>query len=281
MEVDLNELAGQIAGGQLSVDGVYRVFLPSGSYPAHTREYPTPFSGFVFALRGRGTFIFEGREAYELIPGKIVHGAKNMELSLVIDEPGLEYCLIHYTLAREAVAERQRYADTHYSLETGENAIIAQLLQLLHEVYGVPGHMSAVRIKELFYSLLYESLTAARNQQNRESEELIRHAIEHIHNRYREPITLASLAQLEGLEVKQFSYLFNKYSGMFPIDYLIQHRMKRARQLLAQSNCSISGIAESIGYNDPHYFSRLFKKHTGSSPRAFRSGLGNNPHLLE
>lgn len=48
--------------------------------------------------------------------------------------------------------------------------------------------------------------------------------------------------------------------------------MERAKHLLLSSNLSISEISFSIGYENPLYFSRLFRKYTGSSPTEFRNG---------
>ncbi|MFD0672880.1 helix-turn-helix transcriptional regulator [Cohnella sp. GCM10027633] len=70
------------------------------------------------------------------------------------------------------------------------------------------------------------------------------------------------------MKPKYFSYLFRKYVGIGPIDYLIQYRMNRARELLATGQFSVAEVARSVGYLDAYYFSRLFKKHAGLPPGA-------------
>ncbi|MFD2329084.1 helix-turn-helix domain-containing protein [Cohnella sp. GCM10020058] len=97
---------------------------------------------------------------------------------------------------------------------------------------------------------------------------------------YMENHTVESLAERCGIKAKRFSYLFSKYTGSFPIDYLIRHRLDRAKQLLAASDCAIFQVAESVGYADTHYFSRLFKKYEGCSPGEYRNRLGNRPLLF-
>lgn len=59
--------------------------------------------------------------------------------------------------------------------------------------------------------------------------------------------------------------------GMSPSDFLRQVRMQRAQQLLARSKMSISEVAYSIGFTDPKYFTKCFKKDTGMTPSEYRA----------
>ena len=68
-----------------------------------------------------------------------------------------------------------------------------------------------------------------------------------------------------------FSTVFSQESGETFIEYLTWTRITRAKQLLASTSLRSSEVAYEVGYNDPHYFSFLFKKNTGKSPREFRT----------
>nr|WP_285874008.1 helix-turn-helix transcriptional regulator [Halalkalibacter oceani] len=68
------------------------------------------------------------------------------------------------------------------------------------------------------------------------------------------------------MKPKYFSYLFQKFAGAGPIDYLIQYRMNKAYELLMTGQFTIKNVAQSVGYADAYYFSRLFKKYKGVSP---------------
>lgn len=59
---------------------------------------------------------------------------------------------------------------------------------------------------------------------------------------------------------------FKRQTGHSPIDYLIQTRIAKARNLLLRSDATLSEIAAEVGYSDVYYFSRIFKKHVGISP---------------
>ncbi len=64
-----------------------------------------------------------------------------------------------------------------------------------------------------------------------------------------------------------------QYTGMTPVQYIILIRIAKARTLLESTDYSINEIASIVGYDNPLYFSRIFKKHTGSSPANYRKHL--------
>ena len=67
-----------------------------------------------------------------------------------------------------------------------------------------------------------------------------------------------------------YTAIFKKMTGMSPIDYFIRLKIHYACQLLTQSDHKIKDIAEKTGYDDPYYFSRLFKQVMGKSPKDYR-----------
>ena len=64
--------------------------------------------------------------------------------------------------------------------------------------------------------------------------------------------------------------LFKQSTGYSPIDYFIQMKMQKASQQLNFSNLSVKAIAMNMGFDDPYYFSRRFRKIMGSSPKIYR-----------
>lgn len=84
---------------------------------------------------------------------------------------------------------------------------------------------------------------------------------------------VAGLARAAGYSVDHFSRVFLKITGARPQDYVIQAKIGRARQLLAESDLTIGMIAEALGFRDIFFFSRQFRQRTGQTPTEFRRGL--------
>lgn len=98
----------------------------------------------------------------------------------------------------------------------------------------------------------------------------VRPTVEHLIGHCTEPLTRDGLARHAGLSVAHFSLLFQRQTGMSPIQFLIQQRMRRACQLMDTTSLNIREIAACVGYDDPYYFSRLFSKAMSCSPRQYR-----------
>ena len=86
-------------------------------------------------------------------------------------------------------------------------------------------------------------------------------------------LTFQDVADYVAMSSSHFSTLFSQTTGVTFTKYLINLRMQKARELLFNTSMRSSEIAYAVGYNDPHYFSYLFKKNTGVTPSEFRSGL--------
>lgn len=96
----------------------------------------------------------------------------------------------------------------------------------------------------------------------------------YLHAHYREKIYLSDLAEMVHLNHQYLSVLFKKETGIGISDYITEIRMEQARFLLRNTTGSIASIAEAVGYPDPQYFSRRFRRSTGLPPQAFRSQDG-------
>ena len=83
-------------------------------------------------------------------------------------------------------------------------------------------------------------------------------------------LTLGDVAAHVALSNNHFCTIFSREMGVTFIEYLTSIRINRAGELLRTTNMRTSEVAYAVGYNDPHYFSYLFKKNTGTSPRDYR-----------
>lgn len=91
-----------------------------------------------------------------------------------------------------------------------------------------------------------------------------------LENEYHKPFTLTTLAKEQNLSISSLSHRFKTATGISPMEYLQSCRMANAKQMLAETDCSIGEIVEKCGFSDNSNFSRTFKNLTGLSPLAFR-----------
>lgn len=102
------------------------------------------------------------------------------------------------------------------------------------------------------------------------SEEAVHYLMRFMETDYRDNITLNTLSQLVHLNTSYLIRLFHRVTGMSPLGYLQELRMSAAKSLLLMTTMSIQEVADAVGYQSIHYFSRLFKQKYGQSPTQWR-----------
>jgi signal transduction histidine kinase/DNA-binding LacI/PurR family transcriptional regulator/AraC-like DNA-binding protein len=99
---------------------------------------------------------------------------------------------------------------------------------------------------------------------------LVKRAVAYLHQNYDRPLARWEIANAVGASEDYLSRVFHRELGLSPWDYLNRYRVEQAKQLLRRTNNAIGAIASQVGFKDPLYFSRVFRKMTGLSPSAFR-----------
>ncbi|MEM8714480.1 MAG: response regulator [Cyanobacteria bacterium P01_G01_bin.4] len=105
-----------------------------------------------------------------------------------------------------------------------------------------------------------------------------------IEENFHQPIRLNDIANMAGYSPAYLTSLVRSQTGRTVKQWVVERRMAQARHLISQSNRSINTIAAACGYPDPSYFTRQFRKHHGTSPKAWgnkqRRLTSNTPSLL-
>lgn len=135
---------------------------------------------------------------------------------------------------------------------------------------GVFGEMTAAtKLKEILLKLVTGTETIAnRNQVNSLQADLI----SYIRVNFRSDLTNRSIANHFGYHPVHMNRIIGQSTGISLHQYLIQLRINEAIHLLETSSLSINQISEQVGYQNQHYFSRLFRLKTGFSPSDLRKG---------
>ena len=96
---------------------------------------------------------------------------------------------------------------------------------------------------------------------------------EYIKNHLSEKLTLADVAAVFNFSPNYLSQLFGKYGDSGFVEYITETRIAAAKEMLEQGDLKVYEIAEKLGYESSFYFSKVFKKVTGLSPREYQQGI--------
>lgn len=118
--------------------------------------------------------------------------------------------------------------------------------------------------------LTEQEFTSIARKINSEHEELLEKAKEFIKENYNKDITLEETAHHVGVSSYYFSKIFKASVGKNYMDYLTDLRIEKAKDMMESGSGSIKEICYEVGYNDPNYFSRVFKKIEGVTPSEYK-----------
>ena len=105
---------------------------------------------------------------------------------------------------------------------------------------------------------------------SREKPQPLAHSLAYVKAFFSEDISIPDLATMEGLSVSRYNALFKETTGTTPVRYITDLRMKQAAALLKGTDLHVREIGASVGYQDNHFFSKLFKEKMGVSPQKYR-----------
>lgn len=124
--------------------------------------------------------------------------------------------------------------------------------------------------RKYIHGYLFEIMEALEEQRTSKTPEILDKAIEFIHQNYCENLTLDEVAYRVGFSTYYFGKLFKKTFGATFTDYLTNYRVDKAKVLLKDPLLTVKGITYRVGFMDPNYFARVFKKSEGLTPTEYR-----------
>lgn len=148
---------------------------------------------------------------------------------------------------------------------------------LLENTYADKAQILSLNVEDVrFYmqELLHRAIELGDRVMESQSKKLIKRAIIYIEENYtKDSISLNEVAGAVEVSANYFSTVFRRETGMTFTEYITKKRMDRAKQLLRQTERPSGDIAAEVGFKDSHYFSFVFKKTQGCTPREYRSGI--------
>lgn len=223
-----------------------------------------------YVISGRGTYECGGK-TYPVGAGDLFLVYPNEIISYAADqtEPW-QYCWVGFN-----GTEVQRMLDlTPFKRD---NLVLSisdeELCQRLIDIYDARGNkptdeLNMIGRLYLFLSKLID-LRGSDREETDVTSDYIENALKYIQYNYSHSIDISTIAANIGISRSHLYRVFIKHLGLSPNDYLTQYRINMACSLLRNSKLTISNIANSVGYDDPLYFSRVFKKVKGVSPSIY------------
>lgn len=178
----------------------------------------------------------------------------------------------------ESMFRKEEGFRSHLHLSARETLEIELVVQRLNKELQERRNGYEILCKGLFLSLLAElcrHYTCQIRVEKRETimsgrKQAIARVIEYIEEHYADSFDIKRLASLAYLSSSHFRSVFREHVGLSPLDFLNRHRLDKARELLKTTDLNVSEIAYKVGFHDPGYFARMFRRIEKKSPLVFR-----------
>lgn len=249
--------------------------------------YPKAIGHYVERLHGRDEYVYllctEG-SGYVEFNHHIYHMTKNSLISIPIntshryysdDKDPWSIIWMHFKCNTEL------FNTYHSHTSLFQTNLSQDRIESIHEyfqqTFDIASHdiddSSTILLSNYLQLILCMSYLRPNKLKVSDSNDSINKCINYIENNYSKIISLELLGEISNLSTSYLSALFKRTMGISPIEYLIQYRIEKACYLLRTSNLKVYEIAIDVGYENPLYFSKLFKQHTGLSPKQYRASM--------
>jgi AraC-like DNA-binding protein len=246
-----------------------------GHYTYRKKGLPENF--LFYCVDGYGWYQLEGKQ-YKVGPNEFFILPQHMEHAYGSDEthPWTIYWvhfggeqLPHFN---ELNAVKEHFKPCYIKSNEEIFTLFAKIYKALEMGYSIDNLMFASMGLSQFLALfVYNSKYHAVSSQDTSHVDCVDSAILYMQEHISENISLQELSSHYNYSASRFSGLFKQKTGYTPIDYFIQMKMQKASQQLDLTDKSIKDIALSMGFDDPYYFSRRFRKIIGVPPTKYRS----------
>lgn len=151
-----------------------------------------------------------------------------------------------------------------------------ELLELLGEEQIQEVNLNVEELSEYLQRILGRAIELRDRESDNQSRKILKKALDYIEENYtQESLSLNTVAGEIHVSANYFSAVFSQMMEVTFTEYVTQKRMEKAKKLLRQTGRHTGDIALEVGYKDPHYFSFVFKKTQGCTPREYRAGGKN------
>lgn len=224
------------------------------------------YHGFIYVMEGRAHYFFNDMDFY-VNQGELLFLTKGSFYSYDIETDQYHFIYVDFDFVKDENINLQGTAYKINNNEVMENLFIRLNKEWFHKY---PTYK--LKCKSILYeiiSLLFQNQASYYIPSSKSTK--IRMAVSFMENNYTDKtLNISKLVGMVNMSEVHFRNLFKEIYRIPPVKYLNILRTGRAKDLLKETTCSISDIAEMTGYSDVYYFSKAFKKETGTSPSEYR-----------
>ena len=227
----------------------------------------------LYVANGKTHFWFDGKEEIVSAGHMVLYKPEEIQKYVYYLEDNPEVFWIHFTGSdvKNILAYHGISLDEHVfycGVLPDYKALFRKIIQELQLCrYGYEDYIAS-----LFNDIL---LLVDRQQHEQKKatgnvQEQIERAAAYFNENYNTKISIDDYAESLHISTNWFIHNFKQYAGMSPAQYILSLRMVNAQSLLERTTYNIKEISEIVGYENPLYFSRVFKKEIGKSPAQYR-----------
>lgn len=227
----------------------------------------------LYVANGKTHFWFDDREEIVSAGHMVLYKPEEIQKYVYYLEDNPEVFWIHFTGrdVKNILAYHGISLDEHVfycGVLPDYKALFRKIIQELQLCrYGYEDYIA---------SLFNDILLLVNRQQHEQKkntgnvQEQIERAAAYFNENYNTKISIDDYAESLHISTNWFIHNFKQYAGMSPAQYILSLRMVNAQSLLERTTYNIKEISEIVGYENPLYFSRVFKKEIGKSPAQYR-----------
>lgn len=242
----------------------------------HSLPHTHQFTELFYVLHGEGVFYIENEKVPVKTDDLIIINPNVEHTEKTFPNNPMEYIVFGVEgLAFSFTEHDQAYGRGYsfYSYGSDKNQFINFAQLIMHEFQDKKPGFEKVCHGLLEVLLVYISRKQKLSVISESSFQLSKEcaiAKRYIDTNYAQDITLDSLAEITHINKFYLAHSFTECIGQSPISYLTERRLAACKELLSSSNLSVTQIATSAGFSSQSYFSQIFAKKVGISPRQYR-----------
>lgn len=259
--------------------GTYHLFTKP-KLPTHRPRGRLDYQ-ILYIASGKAHFFFNGVEKIVNAGNMVIYRPKEEQRYFYYSTDHTEVYWLHFTGSNvKNIIRKYGISDDMHVIHTGTSLeykrIFLQIIQELKLCREDYEELLVTYLQQLLI-LIHRAINSKPRNKNHALMQEMDAAVRYFHENYSKPISIEAYAAENHMSVSWFIRSFKEYTESTPAQYLLSIRISNAQTLLETTSYNITEIAEIVGYDNPLYFSRIFKKQNGMSPSDFRKHLQSEP----